>query len=276
MDQKKADRLDSPAFDDKGPKVLLLDIETAPIKAYVWSLWDQNIGLNQIIEDWHLLSCAAKWLGEGNVMYQDQSKMKKLGDDRALCRWMHGLLEEADIIITQNGKKFDAKKLNARFVMHGMRPPAGYKHIDTLQIAKKHFGFTSNKLQYLSEKLCTKHRKSQHKKFHGMELWVECLKRNREAWEEMELYNVADVLALEELYTKLIPWDNTVNFAAYRDDELPVCQCGSKQFQRRGFSYTAAGKFRRYQCQGCGSWSRGVDNILPKTKRASLLRRITG
>lgn len=44
-------------------KVLLSDIETAPILASVWRIWDQNIGLNQIKADWHLLSFAAKWLG---------------------------------------------------------------------------------------------------------------------------------------------------------------------------------------------------------------------
>lgn len=257
-----------------GPKVLLLDIETAPIKAYVWSLWDQNVGLNQILEDWHLLSCAAKWLGRGEVMYRDQRKAKPFSNDRALCEWVHGLLNEADVIITQNGKRFDAKKLNARFAIHGMRPPAEYKHIDTVQIAKRHFGFTSNKLEYLSAQLCKKHRKSKHARFQGMDLWVQCLKGNADAWKEMQHYNVADVLALEELYGRLIPWDNTVNFALYRASEHPVCQCGSKEFQRRGFAFTAAGKFRRYQCQGCGSWSRGSDNLLTKTKRASLLRRI--
>jgi hypothetical protein len=30
-----------------GPKVLIYDIETAPIVAHVWGLWENNVGLNQ-------------------------------------------------------------------------------------------------------------------------------------------------------------------------------------------------------------------------------------
>lgn len=96
------------------------------------------------------------------------------------------MLDEADIVITQNGRKFDQKKLNARFILNGFKPPSSYKHIDTLVIARKHFGFTSNKLKYMTDKLCTKYKKLDHSKFPGMELWRECLKGNSEAWTEME------------------------------------------------------------------------------------------
>ena len=34
------------------PKVLVYDIETAPILGHVWRLWDQNVGLNQIVSDY--------------------------------------------------------------------------------------------------------------------------------------------------------------------------------------------------------------------------------
>jgi hypothetical protein len=32
-------------------KVLILDIETAPISAYVWGIWQQNVGTHQIQSD---------------------------------------------------------------------------------------------------------------------------------------------------------------------------------------------------------------------------------
>lgn len=49
-----------------GPRVLLFDIETAPIIAHVWSLWENNVSLNQIVSDWHVLSWSAKWLGDSD------------------------------------------------------------------------------------------------------------------------------------------------------------------------------------------------------------------
>lgn len=253
-----------------GPKVLFVDIETAPILGYVWQLWDQNVGLNQIKSDWYVLSWSAKWLGDTKVMYADQRSSKDLENDKALLNGIWHLLDEADIVIWQNGRNFDHKKLNARFLLNNMTPPSSYKHIDTLEIAKKHFGFTSNKLEYMSDKLCVKYKKLQHKKFPGFEMWKECLARNVEAWREMEKYNKHDVLALEELYNKLIPWDSTINFNLWSDSPEIVCKCGSKHFQKRGFTFTATGKFQKHRCVSCGAETRSRENLFDKEKKKSL------
>ncbi|MEM4726497.1 MAG: ribonuclease H-like domain-containing protein, partial [Nitrososphaerales archaeon] len=183
-----------------GPKVLLFDIETAPMLGYIWSLWDNDIALNQLYSDWHILSWSAKWLNapEDQVMYMDQRYAKKIEDDSEILKYIWQLLDKADIVITQNGKSFDQKKLNARFIMNKFQPPSTYKHIDTKMLAQKYFGFTSTKLEYMTNKLCTKYKKLKPKKFSGFEMWRECLAGNMEAWKEMELYNKHDVLSLEE------------------------------------------------------------------------------
>lgn len=258
-----------------GPKILILDIETAPIIAHVWGIWDQNVGLNQIKTDWHVLSWSAKWFGKKEIMYADQRNSKNIEDDKKLLSEIWRLLDEADIIVTQNGKAFDQKKLNARFILNGMQPPSSYKHIDTKQIASRKFAFTSNKLEYLTAKLCKKYKKVKPKKFQGFELWKACLAGNKAAWEEMERYNKYDVLSLEELYTKLIPWDNSINFALYTDEITRVCSCGSKKFNKKGFAYTSVGKYQRYKCAKCGSESRSTENEFSKEKRNSLVRKTT-
>ena len=254
----------------KGPKVLIFDIETAPIIAHVWSLWENNVGLNQIVTDWHLLSWSAKWLHDTNVMYDDQRGAKNIEDDKRLLQGIWNLLDEADVVVTQNGKSFDQKKLNARFIINGFKPPSSYKHIDTKLIAKKHFGFTSNRLEYMTDKLCTKYKKLKHDKFPGHEMWTECLKGNQEAWKEMEKYNKYDVLALEELAGLFMPWDSTINFNLYHDDEEHVCKCGSKENIRNGFYYTNVGKFQRYKCKLCGAETRDRLNLFSKEKKDSL------
>lgn len=268
----------------EGPKVLLFDIETAPILGYVWGIWDQTLGLNQIKSDWHLLSWSAKWLedAKGNVygphkkiMYMDQRTAKDIEDDSKTLEGIWKLLDEADIVITQNGKSFDSKKLNARFILNGMKPPSSYKHIDTNQIAKKHFGFTSTKLEYMTDKLNKKYKKQKHKRFSGFELWTECLAGNKAAWKEMEKYNKYDVLSLEELYNKLMPWDNTINFNVYREGMSTRCSCGSEHIIKKGYAYTSTGKYQRFKCVDCGSEvGRGKVNLLSKTKRKSLRPRI--
>lgn len=255
------------------PKVLLFDIETAPMLGYVWGLWENTLGLNQVESDWYVLSWSAKWLGDppNKIMYADQRKAKDIEDDTKLLKSIWELLDEADIVIGQNSKSFDHKKLNTRFIMQGIQPPSSYRHIDTKILAKRHFSFTSNKLEYMTDKLCTKYKKLNHGKFSGFSLWRECLKGNMKAWKEMEKYNKYDVLSLEELYYKLIPWDNSINFNVYSECTDTVCTCGNMDFKSNGFYYTNTGKFRRYRCIKCGSEVRSRKNLLSKEKRRSLV-----
>jgi len=257
------------------PRVLLLDIETAPLEVYCWGLFDQNIGLNQIIQDWSMLCWSAKWLGEKKMMYEDLSKSRNVRNDKRIVRKLWHLVNEADIIVGQNGKRFDTRKMSARFILLGMDPPSSYRQIDTLQIARKHFGFTSNKLEYLSENICTKYKKKVKRKFPGFSLWSECLKGNKVAWAEMAEYNKLDVLALEELLEKFFAWDNTINFGVYTDNIVSGCvKCGGRQ-KRNGYHYSEAGKYQRFKCIVCKKEVRSGHNMLTPEKRRSLGRRIS-
>ncbi len=257
-----------------GPRVLLLDIETAPLLGYVWGLWENNVALNQIYKDWHILSWSAKWLGDppNTVMYMDQRNAPNIEDDKKILQGIWKLLNEADIIVTQNGKSFDQRKLQARFILNGMKPPSTYRHIDTKVLAQKHFAFTSHKLEYMTDKLCTKYKKLvRHGKFQGFDMWKECLKGNKAAWKEMEKYNKYDVLSLEELYLKLQPWDTSINFNVYHDRPVSVCACGKRHDEvKNRYVYTNLGKFQKFRCSRCGSETRGRVNLLSPEKRKSL------
>lgn len=252
------------------PKILFVDIETKPIISYTWGIWDQNVGLNQIKEDWSIIAWSAKWKGSKKLYYQDLRGKKALTDDKELLAPLWKLLDSADIVVGQNSKEFDAKKLNARFIYHGFQPPTPYIHLDTLQIARRHFGFTSNKLEYLAKTLGTKHQKLVNRKFNGFDLWSECMAGNVKAWKEMEKYNKIDVLALEEVFDKLAPWGVTTNFSVFRDDK-DRCNCGSKRITSKGYRTTLAGRYKRYRCNDCGATFRGSKNLI---KPNDFLRRI--
>lgn len=242
-----------------GARVLLIDIETAPILGYVWSLWKQNIGLNQIKDEWYILSFCAKWLGEPAIIYQDIRHDPH--SDASLLQPLWDLLNEADIIIGQNGKAFDMPKIQARLVMHGFLPPRPYKVIDTLLMAKQQFRFTSNKLEWMTGESAglTTLKKNQHSKFPGFSLWSECLKGNPEAWDEMKAYNIPDVTSMEELYLKLRPWYvGHPNMAVYVDSDKIACpKCGSHDVKQEGWAFTQIGKYEQYHCGNCGGYSRG-------------------
>jgi len=252
------------------PKILIVDIETKPLEVYAWGLHDQNIALNQVKEDWKIISFAAKWLDEKKIMQYDLGEGL---DEKDLLFSLWWLFNEADIVIGQNSKQFDVKKINARFIQHGMKPPSSFQQIDTKLLAKKHFGFTSNSLEYMSDKLCTKYKKLKHKKFPGMELWTECLKGNKKAWEAMAEYNIFDVLATEELYKKLAPWGVGINFNVYYGDEDARCTCGSTEFSKNGYAYSSTGKFQRFECKKCGAELKSRQNLNKNKKMLTNTKR---
>lgn len=252
-------------------RFLTIDIETKPILGYFWQLWDQNIPLEMIVEDWTILSFSAKWLHSDEVIYMDTSKQKDVKDDSKLVVELHKLLNDCTVVLSQNGVRFDIPKINSRFKHYGLSQPTPFQHIDALKINKKYFGDTSNKLQYQTEKYCKLFKKSGHKLFPGNKLWLECIAGNKEAWAEMKDYNQIDVLSLEELYLDVLrKWDKTVNFNVFESGEDFKCSCGSEDFYENGFAYTKTAKYQIHTCRKCGAHHQDKENLLSKEKRKTL------
>lgn len=259
------------------PRILIFDVETAPLTAYTWGIHDQNISLGQVKQDWHFLAWAAKWLGEpaNKVIYMDNNKAKNVRDDKALILGLWKLLDQADIVIAQNGDRFDIKKFNARAVIHGLTPVSPFKSVDTLKESRKVFGFTAHSLEYMSDVLNTKYKKLKHNKYPGFELWKAILNGDKKAWAEMKTYCIHDVLATEELYTKIQGWIKTQNLATYYDDLKLRCHCGSSNLHAYEIRRLASGHFQGYRCRDCGKRLQGKTNLLSLEKRKTLLKGIT-
>lgn len=227
-------------------KILLLDIETAPNTAYVWGLYNQNISINQIVETGRVLCWAAKWLGDSAFFQADERE----GRYKMLFK-MHELLQDADAVVHYNGTKFDIPTLNREFLLQELAPPSPFRQVDLLKTMRKKFKFVSNKLDFITQELNigakTKHE--------GMELWVKCMNGDASAWERMLAYNLNDVLLLERLYDRLLPWiSGGVNRGLGID--AAICpKCGSDDLQRRGYVTTPTLRYQRYQCNDCGAWS---------------------
>jgi hypothetical protein len=212
-----------------------------------------------------MLSFSYKWLGEKAIYTKalcDYPLYKSnLENDFFLIKDLHKLFDEADILIAHNGDKFDIKKANARFIRYGMKPPAPWKSIDTCKAARKYFSFESNKLNDLGVYLGVGKKMANT----GFDLWRRTMAGEQKAWNQMKQYNRRDVLLLERVYEHLRPYMAThPNLGLYQDRPCcPVCQ--SMDVQRRGIIVSAARKYTRYQCQGCGAWNKG--EVVPKMFR---------
>lgn len=239
-------------------KILFLDIETAPNTAYVWRLFKENVPLKALIETSYVLCWAAKWADDDTVHFSSVEKMSPY----EMLVGVHRLLDEADVVVHFNGKSFDIPTLNREFLVYGHPPPAPYKQVDLMLVAKDRFRFVSNKLDHIAGQLGVgnKHETT-------FELWTNCMKGDADAWRTMEEYNKQDVLLLEKVYRQFLPWiNNHPNVGIYADG-APCCpNCGSLDHVARGFAYTNVGKYQRYQCKSCRRWFRNGVNLIEGQK----------
>jgi len=230
-----------------------VDIETRPNLAYVWGLWDQNVGINQIASSTEMLCWSAKWTDHTKIHFRStfhDGKEKMLGD-------LWKLVDEADAVIHFNGRRFDVPHINREFLEAGMDPPSPYKQIDLFQAVKRRFRFPSNKLAYVCDTLGI----GSKLKHEGFDLWLGCMANEKGAWRLMRQYNVNDVALTEMLYQKLLPWiPNIPSHAAHSGDSDTCPACGGKLLEKRGFAHTAQSRFQRFVCRDCGKWSRSTQS----------------
>ncbi len=231
-------------------KILTIDIENFPHLSYVWDLWNQNIGINQIEQVGRVVCFAAKWHGNPEVEYYSDFH----DGHEAMVRQAYRLLDEADIVVSFNGKAFDIKKLKTEMVMldHTMKP-SNFQQVDLYQVAKTEFKFASNKLEYLLGQMSLGGKM----KHSGFQLWIDCMNNDIDAWSDMREYNKMDVVKTEQLYDKWLPWiSNHPNINVFaEDDDVEGCtRCGSSNFQKRGFHTNTFAKYQQYRCNDCGGW----------------------
>ena len=230
-------------------RILILDIETKPNRVFTWGLWDQNIGLSQIIEPGGTICFAAKWYGETKVHFA--SDHHDGHDEMVAAAWR--LMDEADIIVGYNHRSFDVKHLHAEFVRLRLGPPSPHKDVDLLTVARGQFKMPSNKLDFIAQELGVGHKV----KHTGFDLWTGCMDGCDKAWRTMKKYNIHDVRLTEELYDRLRPWiKNHPNLNMWRTVRVSGCdKCGSDDLTDSGFKYTQTRAYKQFVCNNCGGYS---------------------
>lgn len=232
-------------------RTLIFDIETSPNIAAIWGTYEQNAVW--IEQEWQILSFAYKWYGDKSITVKGIPDYGNSKSDRELVSELWQLFDEADIIVAHNGDKFDIRKANARFLLHGLPPPSPYRTVDTLKVARSRFALNSNRLDDIAQALGIGMKESTG----GAQLWRDCMAGDEAAWKQMKKYNKQDVKLQEAIYEELRPWMKTHPNMGVECTGDACPYCASAKIQKRGFGYSQAGEHQRYMCLDCTAWSKG-------------------
>lgn len=227
----------------------------------IWDLKTEYIQPNRIVKDWSILCYAAKWLFEPQIMGEVVSPTEAINrTEKSILDGVWKLLDDAQIVVMQNGIKFDVKRLNTKFIKHGFPPPSQYLVVDTLKVAQDNFSFSSNSLDELAKNLLGLEGKTKM----TIDDWDACAEGSQEALNKMMKYCKKDVAPLlEDLYLTLLPWIKShPNLNLYTNHDADVCpKCESTDLKWNTEYATPQGLWNGFRCGSCGAIGRGKGKL---------------
>jgi hypothetical protein len=246
-------------------KVLTIDIETSPHLVYTFSTRQAYITPVQVVEPTRMLSFAAKWEGSRQVIFESEFDFggpENFQDPELRAQyhdWMvrraFDLLDEADVVVTYNGDRFDLRRLGQEFRLAGLGQPSPFASVDLWKVIKREEEWLSHKLAYITQRYHLTGKMEND----GFPLWIGCLAGDPKMWRQMRRYNKRDVVTTEELLHACSDIVRLPALVLYDDEPIleghcPVCR---EQGQRRGFAYTKTRRYPRFYCPTDKKWFRG-------------------
>lgn len=233
------------------PRILLFDVETAPVLAWIWRTGaNQYIDHTQILkgQKFDIICICYKWYGEKKVHTLTWDKNQ---NSAKMVDAFTKVVESADICVGHNSDKFDQKQLNTQRLMHKQPPISWPTSEDTLKQLRKVFAFPTYRLDYVS-KLLTGSGKDPM----TFQDWIDIVQyKSAKAMAKMTKYCRKDVLKLEQVYAKVMTYCKpTVNASLIVNNVKDGCpRCGSLHAVKDGIRYTPSKVRQKYRCKACGT-----------------------
>lgn len=222
------------------PRILFFDIETAGVNAL-----RSDLGF--------CVMFGYKWAHEKNAKVITARKQDlRHFDDKWLLTKMAAQYEKADLVVAHYGAKFDRRFLQGRLLINKLPPIPFTKMRDTCLIARSVANFSSNRLKHLCKILGLSNMKLEN---NWPEAWFKVMQGDMKHLRAMAEYCKGDVLALEELYYALRPFDNP--HPRLTSDRARCGACGGS-VEYRGYARAGHLRYRRFVCLSvkCGKWDR--------------------
>ena len=244
-------------FDNRKPRILFFDVETAPSFVATFNRYNANFSHDHVIQEggW-LLSAAWKFLGEDQVESCVVSPEEALRcDDYQVTKSLLNAFNQSNIVCGHYSKGFDMKVFRTRLALNNLPNHKPVKIVDTKAIART-CKFNSNKLDSLADYFEIPRKKDAG----GIRSWIRCCAGDPVALNSMLDYNKHDVVILEDVYLNLQRFDkNPPNLGMFYNDGFLHCPyCGSSELHQEGVVQIGKNEYNKFLCNSCSNTSRGV------------------
>jgi uncharacterized protein YprB with RNaseH-like and TPR domain len=210
----------------------------------------------------HILCACAQPLGGKPVVWQinkqkswNPTNPKSYVNDKVMVKEIVSYVEEnADILITHYGTKFDLPFINTRALHWDINPLPPVAHIDLWKVSRVNLRLTSNRQATINDLIQAPHSKYKP----GWEVWRAAQYGSSKALKTLTDYCKNDVAGLLENYVRMRPLIKHHPYAFTTTTGKHACPvCMSKNTQYRGWRRTKLFRIERVHCQECSTWFDG-------------------
>ena len=240
-------------------KILYYDLETTPIRAWIWRPGKQVVRHGQIDYNckWtytHIICITYCWNDGKPAKAFDWGYHKQ--DSAQMIEKFDKLIKKADVVIGKNSNRFDNKHLNFHRLMAGAPPmPDWIKYTDDLEVQmRKYFNVPSQSLDYWS-KLFGLGGKIKMEFADWINIVDKHPKNGKSSFKKMVDYGKKDIEDTRALWEKLEAHIEPRYNAATKLGGRVCKHCGSDNIHKNGTR--AAGKtiYQRYFCTDHGGYA---------------------
>jgi hypothetical protein len=243
-----------------GDKILVVDMERLCGLARLWDQKTTFVPYTNFVRHPSTLCFAAKFYGdrktEFHAAWDDYDAM-------VLRSWE--MYNEASIVVTYNGKRFDNEHFRGDWLKAGLPPPTPWRDVDLYQTNK--FGFTSRSLNHLCQILELDVKSGKY----SFDMAEACMAGDEKAQAAMRKYNVGDVKITEQAYDRLRGYlPGHPHIGEINPDERRCNQCGGANLQRNGITRAVVIDYVLYRCADCGANVKGTRHSRTSVTRGAV------
>jgi hypothetical protein len=237
-------------------KILFYDIETSPLKAWIWGCGEQYIRHQQLDKDYNMwgIICVTYCWNDGKPAkvidwgYEEQ-------DTKRVVQEFDEIIKSADHIIGKNNKRFDDKMITTLRMLTSLEgmPRWAVGNDDLERQMRKHFRLPSQSLDYISSQLGYGGKIKME-----MQDWIDVVEKNdngKKSFDKMIKYGKKDVVDTRALWNRLSEhFDPVFNFNTFNDTpkgDLLCKRCGSCDLRKNGTRASGGVKYQEYICNKC-------------------------